>query len=173
MRGLKSRNTKKKEYVTFMFLPGPNARVRTLNVSKAMIKSVILSLAGLLVLSLYLIYEYNNVKEKASELQSMREEIMQQKAQVQNFVLNLIDYKRQMYLIRALDTKLRQVESLGPSHKAQLFLGIGGPDELGHQNPSTIGEQKQDEVLKETHQELTHIPPDGGIKAGGEPADLD
>ena len=157
MRGKNSKNIKKKEYVTFMFLPGPNARVRTLRISKSVIKSVLLSLAGVLVLSAYLIYELNDVQGKAEELQSMREELMQQKVQVQNFALDLIDYKRQMFLVRGLDTKLRRAVGLGPRDKAQQILGIGGPDELGLQNLTAIGEKKQDEALKEMHQELTQL----------------
>jgi murein DD-endopeptidase MepM/ murein hydrolase activator NlpD len=157
MQARKSRNTKKKEYFTFMFLPGPNERVRTLSISKSVIKSVFLSLAAVLVLSLYLIYEYNDVKGKVSELQSVREELMQQKAQVQDFALNLLDYKRQMFLLRDLDTKLRRAVSLGPRDKAQQVLGIGGPDELGLQNLTSMGEKKQEEALKEMHQELTQL----------------
>jgi len=157
MMARKSRSTKKKEYFTVMFLPGPNARVRTLSISKSVIKSVFLSIAAVLVLSLYLVYEYNDVKDKVWELQSMREELMQQKAQVQNFALNLLDYKRQMFLLRDLDTKLRRAVSLGPRDKAQQVLGIGGPDELGLQNLATMGEKKQTEALKEMHQELTQL----------------
>ncbi len=158
MRAKKLRNIKKKEYFTFMFLPGPNARVRSLSISKSVIKTVFISLAAVLVLSLYLIYEYNDVKDKVWELQSMREELMQQKAQVQNFALNLLDYKRQMFLLRDLDTKLRRAVSLGPrDKKAQQVLGIGGPDELGLQNLTAMGEKKQEEALKEMHQELTQL----------------
>ncbi len=157
MRGKNSKNIKKKEYVTFLFLPGPNARVRTLRISKSVIKSVLLSLAGVLVLSAYLIYELNDVQGKAEELQSMREELMQQKVQVQNFALDLIDYKRQMFLVRGLDTKLRRAVGLGPRDKTQLLLGIGGPEELGLQNLTAIGEKKQDQALKEMHQELTQL----------------
>ncbi len=157
MRGKNSRNTKKQDYVTFIFLPGPHARVRTLNISKSLIKLVLLSFAGILVLSVYPIYKYSDVKGKVWELQSMREELMQQKVLVQNFALNLIDYKRQMFLIRDMDTKLRRAVSLGPRDKAQLFLGIGGSDELGLQNLTTIGEKKQDEALTEMHQELTQL----------------
>jgi murein DD-endopeptidase MepM/ murein hydrolase activator NlpD len=140
-----------------MFLPGPNARVRTLSISKSVIKSVILSLLAIVGFSLYLIYEYNDVKDKVWELQSMREELMQQKAQVQNFALNMLDYKRQMFLLRDLDTKLRRAVSLGPRDKAHQVLGIGGPDELGLQNLTSMGEKKQEEVLKEMHQELTQL----------------
>ena len=140
-----------------MFLPGPNERVRTLSISKSTLKTVFLSLAGVLVLSLYLAYEYNDVKDKVWELQSVREELMQQKAQVQNFALNILDYKRQMFLLRDLDTRLRRVVSLGPRDKAQQVLGIGGPDELGLQNLATLGEKKQAEALKEMHQELSQL----------------
>jgi murein DD-endopeptidase MepM/ murein hydrolase activator NlpD len=157
MKARKSRNIKKKEYFTFMFLPGPNAKVRTLSISKSVIKSALLSVAAVILLSLYLIYEYNDVKDKVWELQSMREELMQQKAQVQNFALNILDYKRQMFLLRDLDTKLRRAVSLGPRDKAQQVLGIGGPDELGLQNLATMGEKKQEEALKEMHQELTQL----------------
>jgi len=156
MQSRKSRN-KKKEYFTFMFVPGPNERVRTLSISKSVIKSVLLSVAALLVISLYLVYEYNDVKQKVWELQSMREELMQQKAQVQNFALNMLDYKRQMFLLRDLDTKLRRVVSLGPRDKAQQLLGIGGPDELGLQNLTSMGGKKQEEALKEMHEELTQL----------------
>jgi murein DD-endopeptidase MepM/ murein hydrolase activator NlpD len=110
-----------------------------------------------LALSFYLIYEYNDVKGQVWELRSMREELMQQKAQVQNFALNLLDYKRQMFLLRDLDTKLRRAVSLGPRDKAQQVLGIGGPDELGLQNLTNMGEKKQEEALKEMHQELTQL----------------
>jgi murein DD-endopeptidase MepM/ murein hydrolase activator NlpD len=156
MQARKSRN-KKKEYFTFMFVPGPNERVRTLSISKSVIKSVLLSVAAILIISLYLVYEYNDVKKKVWELQSMREELMQQKAQVQNFALNMLDYKRQMFLLRDLDTKLRRVVSLGPRDKAQQLLGIGGPDELGLQNLTSMGEKKQEEALKEMHEELTQL----------------
>jgi murein DD-endopeptidase MepM/ murein hydrolase activator NlpD len=157
MRSVKARNTKKKEYFTLMFLPGPNARVRTLSISKSVIKTVAYSLIVVVAVSLYLLYEYNDVKDKVWELQSAREELKQQKAQVQNFALTLLDYKRQMFRLRDLDTKLRRAVSLGPRDKAQQVLGIGGPDELGLQNLANMGEKKQDEVLKEMHQELSQL----------------
>lgn len=157
MKARKTRSPKKKEYFTFMFVPGPNSRVRTLSISKSVIKSVFLSFVALIVASLYLVYEYNEVKDKVWELQSMREELKQQKAQVQNFALNLLDYKRQMFMLRDLDTKLRRAVSLGPRDRAQQVLGIGGPDELGIQNLASMGEKKQDEALKEMHQELTQL----------------
>lgn len=157
MKARKSRNLKKKEYFTFMFLPGPNSHVRTLSISKSVIKTVFLSFAALIVVSLYLVYEYNDVKDKVWELQSMREELKQQKAEVQSFALNLLDYKRQMFLLRDLDTKLRRAVSLGPRDRAQQVLGIGGPDELGIQNLASMGEKKQEEALKEMHQELTQL----------------
>src|SRR5574341_570052 len=157
MKAKNQRKTKKKEYFTFMFLPGPNARVRTLTISKSVIKTVFVSLVCVLVLSLYLIYEYNDVKDKALELRAMREELMQQRAQVQNFALNILDYKRQMFLLRDLDTKLRRAVSLGPRDKAQQVLGIGGPDEFGMQNLASLGEKKQEDALKEMNQELTQL----------------
>jgi len=157
MREAKLRKLKKKEYFTFMFLPGPNERVRTLSISKSALKTAVLSLVAVVILSLYLVYEYNDAKDKVWELQSVREELMQQKAQVQGFALNLLDYKRQMFLLRDLDTKLRRVVSLGPRDRAQQALGIGGPDELGLQNLTQMGEKKQEEALKEMHQELSQL----------------
>jgi murein DD-endopeptidase MepM/ murein hydrolase activator NlpD len=157
MQGGKFKKLRKKEYFTFMFLPGPNERVRTLSISKSALKTALLSLAAVVVLSLYLVYEYNDAKDKVWELQSVREELMQQKAQVQGFALNMLDYKRQMFLLRDLDTKLRRVVSLGPRDRAQQVLGIGGPDELGLQNLTTMGEKKQAEALKEMHQELSQM----------------
>jgi len=157
MKARKSRKLKKKEYFTLMFLPGPNSHVRTLSISKSAIKTVFLSFVALIVVSLYLVYEYNDVKDKVWELQSMREELKQQKAEVQSFALNLLDYKRQMFLLRDLDTKLRRAVSLGPRDRAQQVLGIGGPDELGIQNLASMGEKKQEEALKEMHQELTQL----------------
>ncbi len=154
---MRPKKPKKKEYFTLMFLPGPNSRVRTLSISKSFIKSVLLSLAAVFVLSLYLIYDYNDVKDKVWELQSLREELMRQKAQVQDFALNILDYKRQMFRLRDLDTKLRRAVSLGPRDKAQQVLGIGGPDELGLQNLTEMGVKKQEEVLKEMRQELTQL----------------
>jgi murein DD-endopeptidase MepM/ murein hydrolase activator NlpD len=147
----------KKEYYTFMFLPGPNERVRTLSISKPALKAALLSIVALTFLSLYLFYEYNDAKDKVWELQSAREELMQQKAQVQGFALNLLEYKRQMFLLRDLDTKLRRVVSLGPRDRGRLAIGIGGPDEIRLQNLVHMGEKKQDEELREMHQELSKM----------------
>ena len=157
MKVNKSRRLQKKEYYTFMFLPGPNERVRTLSISKSALKSALLSVAAVMALSFYLVYDYNDAKDKAWELQSVREELMQQKAQVQDFALNLLDYKRQMFLLRDLDTKLRRVVSLGPRDRAQQVLGIGGPDELGLQNLASMGEKRQEEALREMHEELSQL----------------
>ncbi len=157
MKAGRSRNRKQKEYFTIMFVPGPNSRVRTLSISKSAIKTAFLSFLGVVILSAYLVYDYNDVKDKVWELQTVREELMQQKAQVQNFALNLLDYKREMFLLRDLDTKLRRVVSLSPRGKAQQVLGIGGPDELGLQNLTAIGEKKQAEALKEMKEELSQL----------------
>jgi murein DD-endopeptidase MepM/ murein hydrolase activator NlpD len=157
MKSVKSRNPKKKEYFTIMFVPGPNSRVRTLSISKSAIKTAFLSLFGVVILSFYLVYEYNDVKDKVWELQSMREELKQQKAEVQSIALNLLDYKRQMFLLRDLDTKLRRVVSLGPRDKASQLLGIGGPDEFGLQNLTALGEKKQADALKEMSEELSQL----------------
>ncbi|MDA8100483.1 MAG: peptidoglycan DD-metalloendopeptidase family protein [Nitrospiraceae bacterium] len=157
MKSSRARNPKKKEYFTVMIVPGPNSRVRTISISKSAIKSALLSILGVVILSFYLVYEYHDVKGKVWELQSLREELSQQKAQVQNFALNLLDYKRQMFLLRDLDTKLRRAVSLGPRDKAQQVLGIGGPDELGLQNVTALGEKKQAEALKEMSEELTQL----------------
>src|SRR5512147_2949827 len=153
----KPRRHKKKEFYTFMFLPGPNERVRTLSISKSALKTGLLSLVAVALFSLYMLYEYNDAKDKAWELQSVREELMQQKAQVQSFALNLLDYQRQMFLLRDLDTKLRRVVNLGPRDRARQALGIGGPDELGLPNLTALGEKKQEEALKEMHQELSEM----------------
>jgi len=157
MRGKNPKNLKKQEHYTFVFVPGPHARIRTLHIAKSTIRSVLLSLIAVLILSVYFIHSYNDVKVKERELQSLREELMNQKAQVQNYALNLIDYKRQMFLIRELDTKLRQSLGIGPRDKAQQLLGIGGPDELGLQNLAAFGEKKQEEALREMHQELSQL----------------
>jgi len=157
MTARKKRNIKQKEYFTIMVVPGPNSRVRMARISKSSIRTALYSLLGVIVFSLYLVYEYNDVKDKVWELQSMREELMQQKTEVQGFALNLLDYKRQMFLLRDLDTKLRRVVSLGPRDKAQQLLGIGGPDELGLQNLTAIGEKKQAEALKEMSAELSQL----------------
>jgi murein DD-endopeptidase MepM/ murein hydrolase activator NlpD len=157
MKFQKKRNIKQKEYFTIMVVPGPNSRVRTVRISKSFIRSAFYSLLCAFVLSLYLVYEYNDVKDKVWELQSMREELMQQKTEVQSFALNLLDYKRQMFLLRDLDTKLRRVVSLGPRDKVQQLLGIGGPDEFGLQNLAAIGEKRQAEALKEMSAELSQL----------------
>ena len=140
-----------------MFLPGPNERVRTLSISKPVLKTVLLFIAALISLSLFLFYEYNDVKDKVWELQAAREELMKQKAQVQGFALNLLDYKRQMFLLRDLDAKLRRVVSLGPRDRARQVIGIGGPDGVGIQDLAELGEKKQDEALKEMHNELSQL----------------
>lgn len=157
VRTRNNKNNKKKEYFTIMIVPGPNSQVRTLRIAKSAIRTAMYSILGVLLLSVYLVYEYNDVKDKVWELQTVREELMQQKTEVQNIALDLLDYKRQMFLLRDLDTKLRRVVRLGPRDKAQQVLGIGGPDELGLQNLAALGEKRQAEAIKEMSKELSQL----------------
>jgi murein DD-endopeptidase MepM/ murein hydrolase activator NlpD len=134
--------------------------VRTLSISKSAIKTALVFISAVIVLSLYFVYkvyDYNNAKNK--ELRSVRNELMQQKTQMQDFALNLLDYKRQMFVLRDLDAKLRRIASLGPRDRATQVLGIGGPDELGLRNVTTMGmgEKRQEEALKEMHWELSQL----------------
>jgi len=156
MQGKNLGQTAKKGYFTVVFLPpGPHARVRTLSIPRSLIKSVIPLLVGALFLSIYFIHEYNDVIMKAGQLQSMREELRQQKAQIQSFALNILDLKRQMFLHRDLDTKLWHLIDLAPRGRDQQMLGIGGPDELGLQTLISTGGKKLDDALKEMNQDLS------------------
>jgi murein DD-endopeptidase MepM/ murein hydrolase activator NlpD len=154
----KSGKRQKKEYYTFLFMPGPNERVRALSVSKSAVKTALLFISAVISLSfysVYKVYDYNSAKDR--ELQSVRNELMRQKTQVQDFALSLLDYKRQMLLLRDLDTKLRRVVSLAPRNRAQQVLGIGGPDELGLRNLAAMGEKGQEEALREMRGELSQL----------------
>ncbi len=69
------RKVKKKEYFTFMFLPGPDSRIRTVSISKGVIQSILLSFLAILIISLYMIYEYNDMKDKIYEMNAIKKEL--------------------------------------------------------------------------------------------------
>ncbi len=71
------KKVKKKEYFVFMFLPGPNSRPRVVNVSKSVLKVLFLSLTAIFSLSLYMVYEYNSMKDKIYEMNSIRPTIQE------------------------------------------------------------------------------------------------
>jgi hypothetical protein len=154
----KSGKLQRKEHYTFMFLPGPNERVRTLSLSKSALKTALLFVSAVIALSfffIYKVYDYGNAKDR--ELQTVRGELMRQKAQVQGFALSLLDYKRQMFLLRDLDTKLRRIVNLGPRDRAKQAPGIGGSEEPGLRNLAAMGEKRQEEAIEEMRRELSQL----------------
>jgi murein DD-endopeptidase MepM/ murein hydrolase activator NlpD len=138
---------KKNKYFTIMILPGHASKVRRYTFPKILLRYLgYLSLVVLFV-SIYLLYNYVDMKGKVWELDSLRKEAESQRIMIQSFASGLVDVKKQMERIRAMDLKLKHLTG---SYRRS---GQGGSPATG-ERLKDLGATKQEGDLKQIHNEL-------------------
>ncbi len=136
----------KNKFFTIMFLSDHASRVRRYTFPKIFLKFLSYISLGIFFLSLFLIYNYIDMKGKAWELDSLRKEAERQRVMIQSFATGLVDVKGQMDRIREMDLKLKNLT--GTYNRK----GQGGSPQIGLNDLET---KKSEGNLKQIHEELT------------------
>jgi murein DD-endopeptidase MepM/ murein hydrolase activator NlpD len=138
---------KKCETYTVMILPSPTAEPYRFSLSK---KTLYYLLAGTSFLTLVLVgflIQYFVLIGQVWELNVLRNETKNQKAEIQGFVTTVSDLKKQMLRLRELETKLRVITDIGPPKEAKEtdsdLMGVGGPDDVPSSNDSQTVPSKE------------------------------
>ncbi len=147
---MKKRNNTKK-YFTVMILSDSTSKVRRYTFSRSFLKFLAVASTAGIMISLYLFFNYIEMREKIWELHSLKEEVKTQRLQLLTLTSGLTDFKKQLVRLKDLDAKLRRF--LPSSTYSYTERGLGGSPEITY----NLQGKKQTEILDQIHEELVKL----------------
>ena len=136
-----------REYISILFFGHHNSRTRQLKISKKSLK-ILLHLSALtLLVAIFFLSDYIQVKKRAFDVYRLRQEMKGQTSQIHFFLAKVEELERQLSGLKDFDRKTRIIANLERrGQETAPLMGIGGP------SPSDIREK-----LKEREDEKALI----------------
>ena len=136
-----------REYISILFFGHHNSRTRQLKISKKSLK-ILLHLSALtLLVAIFFLSDYIQVKKRAFDVYRLRQEMKGQTSQIHFFLAKVEELERQLSGLKDFDRETRIIANLEKRGEGTApLMGIGGP------SPSDIREK-----LKEREDEKALI----------------
>jgi len=143
----------RENFYTVLVVPQESADVKRYKVSQKILKGVIGLFALFIAFSVYVVYDYVNVKEQIWEVKTLREENEVQKVQIQSFSNKISNLESQMVKLRQFDAKLRVITNLEHPGNREQYIGVGGPSEKMGFDYS----KRRDLMVQKMHSDLENL----------------
>jgi murein DD-endopeptidase MepM/ murein hydrolase activator NlpD len=136
--------------LTLMIVPGQSGSIRRFHVPKLWLRRATLGGVAFAVALLALSIDYVRVRANLYELDRLRNETRDQRAEIQAYAEKMEAISTKLSRIDSFERKLRIITNLDPADPISL-PGIGGTDGemLSAADVSWISRNKRDEVMKE------------------------
>jgi murein DD-endopeptidase MepM/ murein hydrolase activator NlpD len=163
MQEIHRRPQTKPNRLSFIILNKTGKQVKQFNASLVFLLLLILSIASGVSLLGFFLYDYHSMRTSITTLGQMaqkvidqREEITQQRLQIQTFADEINSLKDKLVKLNQFEEKLRVIANLEPAEdKANLF-GVGGatPEDLDTQRELNAGHES---LIREMHQQINDL----------------
>lgn len=163
MQEIHRRLQTKPNRLSFIILNKTGKLVKQFNASLVFLLLLILSIASGASLLGFFLYEYHSMRtsittfgQMAQKVIDQREEITQQRLQIQTFADEINSLKDKLVKLNQFEEKLRVIANLEPAEdKANLF-GVGGatPEDLDTQRELNAGHES---LIREMHQQINDL----------------
>jgi murein DD-endopeptidase MepM/ murein hydrolase activator NlpD len=125
-----------KEYIRILFFDHHTSRTRQLRISTKSFKILLHLSASALLVAIFFLSDYMQVKKRAFDVYRLRQEMEGQRSQIHFFLAKVEDLERQLSVFKDFDRKIRIIANLEKrGQETAPLLGIGGP------SPSDIREK--------------------------------
>lgn len=143
-------------FFTLMIIPNRKSGVKKISVPKVAIRNVLIASVIVVLIALFVIYDYASIKRDRAELARLRAQTREQSQQLRDLGMKIDQFSDRMEELRQFDKKIR-VLAHETSVNKKLPLGVGGSDneprinDLINQNHDKIivGIRKNIEKLNE------------------------
>ncbi|MCX5848236.1 MAG: M23 family metallopeptidase [Deltaproteobacteria bacterium] len=112
---------------TLMIIPNRKSGVKKISVPKAFIRNVLIASVVIILVTLYVVYDYASIKRDRAELARLREQTKQQSQQFQDLAMKIDSFSDRMEELRQVDKNIRTL-AYETNRDKKIPLGIGGPD---------------------------------------------
>jgi murein DD-endopeptidase MepM/ murein hydrolase activator NlpD len=115
------------EYFSILIFGQTSSKSRHLKVRKRTVKIGFYLIGFVLFLATIVLCDYVQVKKKAYELSSLRQEAETQRSQILFFSARMENLEKQLSKLKEFDRKIRIIANLEKEQEPVSFLGMGGP----------------------------------------------
>ena len=115
------------DHFTLMIIPNRKSGVRKISVPKASLRNIVIASIVVVLVTLYVIYDYASINRDRTELARLRTQTKEQSQQLRELGMKLDQFSDRMEELRQFDKKIR-VLAYETSKDKKLPLGVGGSD---------------------------------------------
>ena len=146
-----------KKTVTLFVMSASGTPVRQVTVSKTLLRFLVLLIVGVTVTAGYSVYDYQRLKQRASDASQLRyeltgryEEIASQRKQIQQFASEINQLKSKLVALNEFENKIRVIANLEKADDQVGLFGMGGsiPEDLDAQIPLS---DRHNSLVREMH----------------------
>lgn len=110
-----------------MIIPNRKSGVKKITIPKTFIRNVLIGFTVLLLLTLYVVYDYASIKRDRAELNRLRAQTKEQTRELRDMGMRIDKFSDRMEELSKVDKKIRLL-AYETSKDKKLPLGIGGSD---------------------------------------------
>ena len=115
------------DHFTLMIIPNRKSGVRKISVPKTFLRNILIGSIVVVLVTLYVIYDYASINRDRAELARLRTQTKEQSQQLREMGMKIDQFSDRMEDLRQFDKKIR-VLAYETSKDKKLPLGIGGSD---------------------------------------------
>jgi murein DD-endopeptidase MepM/ murein hydrolase activator NlpD len=112
---------------TLMIIPNRKSGVKKISVPKVFIRNILIAFVLIILVTLYVIYDYASIKRDRAELARLRAQTKEQTQQFRDLAMKVDEFSGRMEELRQVDKKIRAL-AYETSKDKKLQIGIGGSD---------------------------------------------
>jgi murein DD-endopeptidase MepM/ murein hydrolase activator NlpD len=116
-----------KNFYTLLILPKKESSAKKIGVSSTLVKGLSIFMMGLILVVMYVFYDYIHIRRDQLELKRLKVQTAEQKKQIDGLVAKVDQFTVKMEELRQVDKKVRIMANLVVGRDKDQLLGIGGP----------------------------------------------
>jgi len=154
-----------KNFYTLLIVPREKSAVKKVGLSTTLINGLGVFLAALVLFLMYFSYDYIHIKRDKAELELLKRQTAEQKAEIENLVGRIDGFSVRMQELQQFDRKIRIMANLEKNRDKQQLLGIGGPVGDDDRLTSKLAADNK-ELIASMHEEIGKLNERAGKQKG-------
>lgn len=141
-------------FFTLMIIPNRKSGVKKISVPKVTIRNILIAFIAVVLVTLFVVYDYTSIKRDRAELARLRTKTVEQSQQLRDLSMKIDEFSNRMEDLRQFDKKIR-VLAYETSSGKKLPLGVGGAD--NENRIKDLLEKDHDQIVRGIHDNLRQL----------------
>ena len=150
-------------FFTLMIIPRRKSAVKKLSLSSSLVRGLFIGSIVAVLLSLYIVYDYANIKRDKAELVRLRAQTKEQSQQIHDLASKIDEFADRMEELKQFDKKVRILANYQTGRDKKLPLGIGGSNSENTKIKDLLN-QDQEKLIAEMRKGVTRLNSDAVIR---------